>query len=299
MIGGVISVILLLLGGCGPSVAYKSIRLADVEEAAPPSALNGSPLRVAVASVISPKSTVASYSGLVDYLGRKMGRPAEMVQRSSYGETNELVRRGMVDVALVCSGAYVEGRREFGMELLAAPQVNGETVYYSYIVVQKDSPFQSLADLRGKVFAYVDPLSNSGYFAPVEALSAAGEQPGNFFGRTIFTYSHDNSINAVVYGLVDGAAIDSLVYEHFLRREPATVDRLRIVYRSSPYGIPPVVVGPAIDRDLKTKLREVLLDMHQDEEGRHILSDLMIDKFVPIDDAAYDSVRKGATAAKK
>ncbi len=291
--------ILLFFTGCGPAVAYKAIRLTDVEEPAPPSILNGSPLRVAVASVSSPKSNVASYSGLVDYLGRKMARPAEMVQRSSYSETNDLVRRGMVDLAFVCSGAYVEGQREFGMGLLVAPQVKGETVYYSYIIVQKDSPTQSLADLRGKVFAYVDPLSNSGYFAPVNALSTAGEQPQSFFGRTIFTYSHDNSIDAVTHGLVDGAAIDSLVYDYFQLREPAVAGRLRIVYRSAPYGIPPVVVGPSVDSDLKAKLRTALLNMDQEEEGRRILADLAIDRFVPIDDAAYDSVRRVVTAAKR
>ena len=290
---------ILVLAGCSPAVPYKSLRLSEVEASSPVETPSGLLLRVAVASVISPKSTVASYSDLVSYLGRKMGRPAELVQRGTYGETNDLVRRGMVDLALVCSGAYVEGRREFGMELLVAPQAKGETVYYSHIIVPKDSPIQALAQLRGKVFAFADPLSNTGYFSPLYALRTMGERPDTFFQRTIFTYSHDNSIKAVADGLVDGAAVDSLVHDHALAREPSLGDRLRIVYRSAPYGIPPVVVGAGVDPALKSRLRAILLEMHEDPEGGKILADLMVDKFVLIDDSAYDSVRQTVLAAKK
>ncbi|MBI2907093.1 MAG: phosphate/phosphite/phosphonate ABC transporter substrate-binding protein [Chloroflexi bacterium] len=287
------------LSSCSPNVAYKTVNLADVEAAFPAETPSGLLLRVAIAPVISPKSTVAGYSDFVQYLGRKMGRPAELVQRATYGEVNELIRRGSVDVALICSGAYVEGKREFGMELLAAPQVNGAAVYYSYTIVLKDSPVQAVAQLRGKVFAFTDPLSNTGYFAPVYLLSAMGERPDSFFQRTILTYSHENSIKAVVDGLVDGAAVDSLVFDYAVARQPNLSERLRIVDKSSPFGIPPVVTAADAPPELKAKLKSILLEMHQDEEGRRILEDLMFDKFVPIDDSAYDSVRRNAAASRK
>jgi phosphonate transport system substrate-binding protein len=246
---------------------------------------------VAVASVISPKGNIASYSDLVAYLGRKMGRRAEMVQRSTYAETNDLLRQGRVDIALVCSGAYVEGHNRFGMELLAAPQVDGQVIYYSFVIVPIESGAQSFSGLKGGTFAFTDPLSNSGYYSPLELIRRLGETPESFFRRTIFTYSHDNSIKAVSQGLVDGAAVDSLVYKYFISREPSLGNRLRIIERSVPYGMPPIVASPIIETPVKTQLKEIFLNMHNDPEGRRIIADLAVDRFVTIDDAAYESVR--------
>jgi len=291
----VIAILLLvLLTGCGPGLATKSLRLADVEESSPPagSKPEGPALRVAVASVISPKGTMAGYSGLVAYLGRRMQRRGELVQRATYIETNDLIRRNEVDVALICSGAYVAGSRDGSMELLVVPQVNGQTVYYSYIIVPKDSPVQEVRQLRGKVFAFTDPLSNTGRLAAVYLLHQMGERPEEFFQKVIYTYSHDNSIKAVADRLVDGAAVDSLVYHYALDREPGLAGKLRVIYQSPPYGIPPVVVPRQLDQGQKARLRQIFLTMHEDPEGRAILADLMIDRFVLADDSIYASIKE-------
>ncbi len=287
-------VIALFLGGCGQSQEYKKVSLAEPGEQAVPTVVTGSklPLRVAVAAVISPKGTSESYTDLIAYLGERTGRPAELVQRGTYAEINDLVRTGGVDLAFVCTGGYIRGQQEFGMELLVAPQVDGETVYYSYVIVPADSPAQSLADLRGKVFAFTDPMSNTGRLALLYMLWQMGETPESFLKRTLFTYSHDNSIKAVADRLVDGAAVDSLVYDYMVAQEPQYGAKTRIIHRSPPYGIPPVVVHPALDPQLKAQFRELFLRLHQDERGREILQKLMIDRFVIVDDQAYDSVRE-------
>lgn len=158
------------------------------------------PLRVAVAAIISPKGTLESYRPLVAYLGARLGRPGELVQRRTYAETNELVRRGEVDVAFVCTRAYVMGRREFGMQLLAIPEVHGQQVYYSVVIVRADSPFRRVEDLRGATFAFTDPLSNTGHLYPVYLVYRMGYRPEEFFKQTFFTYSHDNAIRAVDRG---------------------------------------------------------------------------------------------------
>ncbi|MDP3046813.1 MAG: phosphate/phosphite/phosphonate ABC transporter substrate-binding protein [Chloroflexota bacterium] len=287
-----------LLPACTQNLATKTVRLGDLEDAAlTPIAANGQPkLRVALGSVISPKGTVASYGGLVAYVGRRMGMPGELVQRATYAETNELVRRGEVELALVCSGAYVDGQRDSAMELLAAPQVAGQTVYFSYIIVPKNSPVQTVEQLRGKVFAFTDPLSNSGRLSAVYLLYQMNERPETFFQKTIYTYSHDNSLKAVADGLVDGAAVDSLVYDYALAREPQYAERVRVIRRSPPYGMPPVVVPAGLDPAQKAQLQSILLNMHEDPEGRAILNDLMIDRFVPVTDSAYDSIRDMVSA---
>jgi len=248
-------------------------------------------LRVAIAAVISPRATLDAYKPLLDYLSRKLDRPVQLIQRNTYAEINELIRSGGADLAFVCGGAYVEGHRDFGMQLLVAPQVRGQTVYYSYIIVPRDSPAQSLADLRGQTFAFSDPLSNSGYLFPVYRLYQMGEAPATFFRSTLFTYSHDNSIKAVAEHLADGAAVDSLVYDYAVARNPKDSSRTRIIEKSGPYGIPPVVVHPDLDPAFKAQLQAVLLGMKDDAEGRQALQVLLIDRFVVIGESSYDSIR--------
>ena len=70
------------------------------------------------------------------------------------------------------------------------------------------------------------------------------------------------------------------------------VKQTRIIRVSDAYGIPPVVVRPSLDLNLKAKLKEILLNMHKEKEGREILNSMFIDKFVEVDDSAYDSIRQ-------
>lgn len=284
----------LLLTACSTpqeTLPYIQLSQADSGSVAEAGDIPRLPLRVAVAAVISPKATIETYASLRDYLAEKLGRPVELVQRSTYAEVNDLVEAGAVDMAFVCGGALVEGERDFDMQILAAPQVNGETEYYSYLIVPADSPAQSMADLRGGSFAFTDPLSNSGYLAPSWRLRQMGEPPDTFFASTIFTNSHDNSIQAVADHLVDGAAVDSLVYEFLEAGGSPLIESLRVIERLGPYGIPPVVVHPDIDPDLRAGLLTVLLGMSADAAGRAALARLRIDRFVEIDPAAYQSLR--------
>lgn len=297
-----VAIALLALAGCGeqenpyPKVRLnKKVELAGVRQgdgqalAQPRREL---PLRVAIASILSPAKNLESYHDLLAYLERRLERPVELVQRMTYAEVNDLMRTRQIDLAFVCTLAYIEGKREFGMELLVAPQIRDQTVYYSYLIVPKESPVRSLMDLRGKAFAFSDPLSNTGRLAPTYQLSLMGATPDAFFSRYVFTYSHDNSIVAVADQLVDGAAVDSLVYDFLTAKEPDLIAKTRIIARWGPYGIPPVVVHPGLAPSLKERLRTVFLDMHRELEGRWILNDLGIERFVPIQDEAYDSVRR-------
>ena len=118
-----------------------------------------------------------------------------------------------------------------------------------------------------------------------------GETPERFFQRTFYTYSHDRAIEAVADGVADGAAVDSLVLAYALQRNPDLAERIRIIHTSEAFGIPPVVVPATLPPRQKLQLRELLLTMHEDSEGRAVLQDLGIDGFVAVDDAAYDGVR--------
>ncbi len=255
-------------------------------------------LRIAVGAIISPSKSLIFYEEIFGYIGEKLHREVEMVQRKTYAEVNFLIKERQIDAAFVCSRPYVEGHRDFALELLCVPVCSGKTSYRSYFIVGKDSPIQKLEDLRGKAFAFSDPLSNSGMLIPEYTLAKMGETPETFFRTYIFTYSHDNSIRSVAEGFVDGAAVDSLIWEYENAKEPKWTARTKIIYRSALCGIPPVVVSQGIDRELKETLRTAFLTMHEDPEGRKILKKVLIDRFATIDDSAYDSIREMETFMK-
>lgn len=286
-------ILILATTGCSPSVPPQVAGYVDLRNLRPlqPVQQEISPLRVAVASVISPEGTVQSYEPLLSYLEAQFHRPVELIQRRTYLETNELIAEGKVDLAFVCTSAYIAGHDDFGMELLAAPQVNGKTIYYSLLIVPTDSPAQSMADLQNKVFAFTDPISLSGREYPTYLVQQLGFDPDHFFSQTIFTYNHDEAIRAVANKLADGAAVDSLVYEFAIAHNPDLVQKVRVIYRSPPFGIPPVVVSPKLDENLKRELQKVLLGMGDTPEGKKALEAIGVEKFTTIDDHAYDDVR--------
>ena len=288
-------IFILLISGCIDKT--EKINLSVVQE--PGTMLNDSSVKVAIASVVSPKESYEYYDEMIQYISQKLGGNIKIIQRRSYQEINELIKYNEIDFAFVCGGAYIDGNSDFGMKILVAPVVHGNTTYNSYIIVQNKSNYTSLTDLRGKKFAFSDPLSNSGKLYPTYRLYLMNETPESFFGideqgrnNSFFTYSHDNSIIAVAEQIAEGAAVDSLVYEDMKETRPDIIAKTRIIETSPPFGIPPVVVSKDIDPFLEKKLRNIFLDMDKDEEGKRILSMVKIDRFVNLNDSAYDSIRE-------
>lgn len=248
-------------------------------------------LRIGMGAMLTPREGYVFYQQLARYIAGQLGMPVQLVDRGNYDEMNNLLKTGGVDAAFVCAGPYVEGRQQFGLQLLAMPLVNGKPLYYSYIIVPAGSSARRLEDLRGTSFAFTDPKSNSGRLVPTYLLSKIGETPEHFFSKTHFTYGHDKSIRAVAEGLVNGAAVDSLIWEYTKLKNPQLTARTRILLRSDPYGIPPVVVRAGLNPQLKRRLQYVLLHAADHEEGRQILKGIMIDRFVEGDDRNYATIR--------
>lgn len=246
--------------------------------------------RVAVAAMISPRQTVIHYHQLLDYIAGRLGRNIQLVQRKTYSEINELVGTGQIDLAFICSGPYVTGREAYGFEALAVPQVRGKHDYRSYLIVHKESPYQHLSDLRGKVFAFTDPDSNTGKLVPTYWLARQGDTPENFFGKIIYTYSHDNSIMAVATSLVDAAAVHEQIWQYFRERDPFHTSKTRIIRKSISFGNPLMVVSRQLPEPLKGSIRDLLVSMHRDTEGKKILVELMIDRFILPEEEWYQSI---------
>ena len=249
------------------------------------------PLRIGIASMITPVGTVRYYQDIVDYIGKKLGMPVQMVYRANYADMDHLLEEGKVDVAFICSGPYVNDHDKFGVELLAAPSINGKPAYNSYIIVNKNSLIKSFAELKGKTFAFTDPLSNSGRLYVDYKLSRMHYTPGTFFKRHIYSYSHNKSIEMVAKNQVDGASVDSLVYDYMLKKHSPYVGLTRIIEKSPPFGAPPIVINRTVSWGLRTRIKKILLDMNKDPKGKAILAAMMIDRCCVVHDRDYNSVR--------
>ena len=248
-------------------------------------------LRGAVAAMISPRETFIHYRQLLAYLARKSGKDLEFIQRKTYGEINELLGKGEIDLAFICSGPYASAKSRYGFIPLAVPEVQGSTFYQSYLIVNRNSTFQELSNLKGHSFAFTDPESNSGKLVPTFWLAELNQRPETFFSKVIYTYSHDNSILAVARGLVDGATVDGLVWEYFQTTNPEFTSGTRIIKKSKPYGIPPLVASRQLPAAERERLQQALLTMHQDPEGNKILGELLIDRFLPLKEEWYGPIQ--------
>jgi phosphonate transport system substrate-binding protein len=123
-------------------------------------------------------------------------------------------------------------------------------------------------------------------------LAKINETPEGYFKNFIYTYSHDNSIKAVANKEVDGASVDSLIYDYVKAVNPKSyISATKIIAKSEGFGIPPFAGSPGLDPALKAKLKDVLLNMHKDEEGKKILDGIKIECFGEAEDSLYDSVR--------
>lgn len=285
-------VLVVTQGACKKQETPTAYRESQPPLQTQPSSAEVKPFRIGMGAMITPKEGFVYYSQLSKYIEKKLGQPVQLIDRGNYDEMNRLLETKDIDAAFVCAGPYVEGKERFGMQLLAMPLVKGKPVYHSYIIVPTGSPAKKLEDLRGKVFAFTDPKSNSGKLVPTYMLSRMNETPQHFFGKVEFTYAHDKSIRAVAEGIVDGAAVDSLIWEYLALKHPEMTAKTRILLRSEPYGIPPFVVRPGMDEGVKKRLQEILLHVADDEEGRKILKGMMIDSFVAGDDRNYDTIRE-------
>jgi phosphonate transport system substrate-binding protein len=261
--------------------------------ASPPSAPAASApvLRFCVAAMQSPQETLASYGQFLDRLGERLGMKVELVQRRTYEEVNELLVAGQLDAAILCTGGWLVLARDHpdAAEPLAVPVAKGESVYRSYLVVPAGSTARSLADLRGKRFAFTDELSLSGRLWVAHVLHEHAEDPAAFFGAIEYTHNHDRSIEAVARGVVDGACVDSLVFERLALAKPSIQGSVRIIARSQTFGIAPVVASTRLPAERRAALREALLALSQDPAAAGALRSIGLDGFSLPGPHLYDS----------
>lgn len=223
------------------------------------------------------------------YLERHLGRPVIFTQRGTYREILELLREGKLDFAWLCGYPYVRNKNQ--LRLVAVPLYRGEPLYHSYLIVPvSDKKTVSLAGLSGKVFAFSDPDSNSGYLYPNYLLAQKNLTPSSFFFRSFFTWSHREVVEAVASGLAHGGAVDSYVWDTLSRTHPELTSRTRIVTESPQFAFPPIVASPSVSTsDLKAFQTE-LFSMEENAEGASLLDKLNLNGFVYGNSNLYASI---------
>lgn len=251
----------------------------------------GPPLRVVIGAMISPERTFVFYGEFFTEMALRLGRTLDLLQRRTYRETNDLIARGEVDIAWICTGAWVQLREEESARLLAVPVVAGRTSYQALLLAGSSSGARRFDDLRGKRFAFTDPLSLTGYRYPRSLIESAGRDPSGFFSSTVFTHGHDRSIEAVRRGIVDGATVDSLIYDYLARCSPSNVEGVRVIGRSPSFPIPPLVVPARMPEAEAERLKDELMALSCTAEGRSLLDELLIDGFAAPEPTGYANLK--------
>lgn len=234
------------------------------------------------------------------YVAAQAGIAAEFIGDLPWQQREEAFDAGEIQVCWMCSLPYIwkAGQEPPYVELLAAPvmglpRYRNQPVYYSDIVVHRESRFRSFADLRGASWAYNEPHSHSGFNLTRYHLALLGET-FDYFGEVVASGAHDRSLEMIIERQIDGSAIDSTVLELVLAFHPDIMNTIWIIDTWGPSPIPPWVIRKDLPLQVRDSLRQVLLQMHGDPRGRQILEQGQIDHFTQVEDRDYDPVREMA-----
>ncbi len=247
-------------------------------------------LRVAIATVISPRESFVYYKELFEALSQQLGRKIEFKQSTTYQEVNDMLTKNLVDMAFICSGAYVVGSDHF--ELLVLPVVNGLPYYRGYIITNEATNISRFEEFKDRSFTYSDPLCFTGKLYIDSRLSEMGTTSEEFFREIKFSMSHDVSIQMVSRNLVDGASVNGLIFDYLSEHQPEYVNHVRIIEKSGYNGIPPIVNSLLMPRKLREDIQSFFLHMHDHEAGKTILNKLLIDQFIMGSDTLYHGLRE-------
>lgn len=225
------------------------------------------------------------------YLQQQLQRPVRFFQRGSYSEVLRLLQDGRVDFAWLCGYPYWRNRD--WLKLVAVPVYRGQPLYQSYLIRHQSQPgIKSLADLRGKVFAYSDPDSNSGFLYPQHRLRMMQADSRSFFGRTFFTWSHRKVVEAVAVQLAHAGSVDGYVWDVLAQLHPQLTGETEIFERSPEFGFPPVVAAQTVDEGLFRQFQTLLTDMCKQPEGKKLLKTLALDGFTHAEPELFASIGK-------
>jgi len=238
------------------------------------------------------------FGGFIDYMSRTLGTRVTLRIASDYAAVIEGQRAGNIHIAMY-------GPASFARALMTGAQVDafaievsrdGTKGYYSVFYVRANSPFQTIQDLRGRNLGLVDPNSTSGNNVPRFALHQMGITPEEFFGRVVYTGSHENAVIALQQGTVDVVANwwndeQESNLRRMERRNMARYDDFRIIFRSEQIVNSPMAYLRTLPEPLKAAIRDAVFNLAQREpETFRRMTDGQARPWEPVDNAAYNPI---------
>lgn len=166
-------------------------------------------VRFGILSGENEKDRIARYQPFEAYLEKTLGVDIEIFTAGNYDGVIQALAADQIEFAFLGSSAYAAAFTETNggvVPLLTAVQEDGSTGYYSIVAVRCDSPYKKIEDLKGKVLAFADPDSTSGYAVPNYNLVQQGFEPSTYFSAIPFSGSHEAGVQGVVNGQFDAAA---------------------------------------------------------------------------------------------
>ncbi len=278
-----ISFLLVLFSLLAASFGFES---APRAKAGPPEGVDTSlpPLRLAFIPSTNPDQMLDDVRPVVAYFEQELGRPVRPYVMIDYSAAVEALRGGHADVSFMSPLPYVMAHQMGAADALLGEVYRGRTTYQAKIFVRRDSGIRTLADLRGKTIAFVDPISSSGFMYPVDIFHRAGllqpgEAPEMFFSRAYFAGGDEQAIRSVFNRFTDAAGIGE--YSILLLRPE---ERDSVVSIGESVDIPShcVVVRKDLDPELRRAFRDATLNLNKPAH-RHLLRYLYgTDGYVPV-----------------
>ncbi len=225
---------------------------------------------------------IERYKPLAGYLSEKTGITVRLTILSRYGDIiDRFVQRGLdgaffgdLTGALAIEKLYIE-------PVVRPVNLDGSTYSYGYIIVRKDSGIKTVDDMKGKVLAFVDRATVTGYLFPISYFRSHGvKNLKDFFSEFYFTGSHDSSVYAVLDGRADIGCVKNTIYNNLVSRDPTIKSELRIIAKSPLMPESTLCLRKDLPADIKKMIKEVLLTMDRNDEGRRILAKLQARRFI-------------------
>ena len=229
---------------------------------------------------------------VAELLQKETGLHFKTSVATSYAAVIEAMGAGKVDIAWLPTFSYVLAKDKYDSELLLIVQRFGSPFYRGQIMVRADSGINSLNDLQGKRFAFVDPASTSGHLYPKTLLLSKGFDPKTFFSKTIFAGSHNAVVLSIYKGEVDGGAAYDGSRAAVAKSYPDVFEKIKVLAYTKEIPNDTVSVRKELPEELKVKLRNGLKKISDSPKGSKVLKRLYGISGLMDLDGLFDPVRE-------
>ena len=232
------------------------------------------------------------YEPLGEYIYRKTGTKITFKVLPRYGNIIDSFKSSGLDGAFFGSFTYTLAHAKVGVEVLARPvALDNTSTYYGMIFVRKDSGIRTVRDMKGKRFAFVDRATTAGYLLPLDYFHHHGISDYNqYLKEAYFTGTHEDAIEDVLNKKADIGAAKNTVYQRLANGDPRILKELVVLARSPDVPENAIALRKDIDEPVRNLLRESLLTMHMDPDGKQVLERFGALKFIETTNKDYNVV---------